>query len=47
MAAYSTGKTGYCTKFAAAYTSARNIEILDTARAVSIVIDLEISVLRT
>ena len=34
MAAYSTKKSGYCTNSAAAYTSARNMDILDTARVV-------------
>ena len=34
MAAYSTKKSGYCAKSAAACTSARNMDILDTARVV-------------
>ena len=46
MATCFTGKTGYCAT-AAACTSARNYMILDTARAVSIVIVSEISVLRS
>ena len=48
MAAYSTKKSGYCTNSAAAYTSARNMDILDTAlAAVSILLSVIISVLRT
>lgn len=47
MATCFTGKTGYCATAAAACTSARNYMILDTARAVSIVIVSEISVLRS
>lgn len=48
MTAFSTSKSGYCGSAAAAYTSAHNYEILDTALgAVSIVISLEISVLCT
>ena len=34
MAAYSTKKSGYCANSAAACTSARNMDILDTARVV-------------
>ena len=33
MTAFATAKSGYCT-FAAASTSARNMDILDTARVV-------------
>ena len=48
MAAYSTKKSGYCTNSAAAYASARNMDILDTAlAAVSILLSVIISVLRT
>ena len=39
MTAFTTAKSGYCTSYAAASTSAHNIQILDTAlSAVSIVI---------
>ena len=39
MKAFSTAKSGYCTSFAAAHTSARNLAYLDTALlAVSIVL---------
>ena len=34
MTAFATAKSGYCTYAAAAYTSARNMDILDTARVV-------------
>ena len=34
MTAFSTAKSGYCKTFAAAYTSARNMDMLDTARVV-------------
>ena len=34
MMAFATAKSSYCTYFAAAYTSARNMDILDTARVV-------------
>ena len=48
MAACFTGKTGYCTYSAAAYTSAHNMENLDTARvAVSILLSPDISLLCT
>ena len=48
MTAFSTAKSGYCTFSAAAYTSARNMENLDTARvAVSILLVPIISLLRT
>jgi len=48
MTAFSTAKSGYCTFSAAAYTSARNMENLDTARtAVSILLCPIISVLHT
>jgi len=48
MTAFSTAKSGYCTSFAAACTSARNIDILDTALlAVSILLVPIICVLRT
>ena len=48
MTAFATAKSGYCTYAAAAYTSARNMDILDTARvAVSILLILIICVLRT
>ena len=48
MAAYSTMKSGYCTNAAAAYTSARNMENLDTAaQAVSILLSPIISILHT
>ena len=48
MTAFSTAKSGYCTFSAAAYTSARNMENLDTARvAVSILLSPDISLLRT
>ena len=48
MTAFSTAKSGYCTDSAAAYTSARNMDILDTALvAVSIVLFPNICVLRT
>lgn len=47
MTAFSTAKSSYCTS-AAAYTSARNMENLDTARvAVSILLVPIISLLRT
>ena len=48
MTAFSTAKSGYCMNFAAAYTSAPNMNILDTARVVvSILLAPIISVLRT
>lgn len=48
MTAFATAKSGYCTYSAAASTSARNMDILDTARvAVSILLPLIISVLCT
>ena len=48
MTAFATAKSGYCTYAAAAYTSARNMDILDTAlAAVSILLSVLISVLRT
>ena len=48
MTASSTKKSGYCGYTAAAYTSAHNLVIQDTALgAVSIVISLEIPVLCT
>ena len=48
MTAFSTAKSGYCTFSAAAYTSAHNMENLDTARvAVSILLSPDISLLRT
>ena len=48
MTAFSTAKSGYCTFSAAAYTSARNMENLDTARvAVSILLCPIISLLCT
>ena len=48
MTAFATAKSGYCTYAAAAYTSARNMDILDTARtAVSILLIPIICVLRT
>ena len=48
MTAFSTAKSGYCTFSAAAYTSARNLENLDTARvAVSILLSPDISLLCT
>ena len=48
MTAYATAKSGYCTTFAAASTSARNMENLDTARvAVSILLSPIICVLTT
>lgn len=48
MTAFATAKSGYCTYAAAAYTSARNMDILDTAlAAVSILLSVIISVLRT
>ena len=48
MTAFATAKSGYCTSFAVAYTSARNMDILDTAvLAVSILLDPILSVLRT
>lgn len=48
MAAFSTAKSGYCTSFAAACTSARNMDILDTAiLAVSILLVPITCVLRT
>lgn len=48
MTAFSTAKSSYCTSSAAAYTSARNMENLDTARvAVSILLVSIISLLRT
>jgi len=48
MTAFSTAKSGYCTFSAAAYTSVRNMENLDTARvAVSILLIPIICVLRT
>ena len=48
MTAFSTAKSGYCMTFAAACTSARNMDILDTAQvAVSILLLPIISVLRT
>ena len=48
MTAFATAKSGYCTYSAAAYTSARNMDILDTAlAAVSILLSVIISVLRT
>ena len=34
MTAFSTAKSGYCANSAAAYTSAHNMDILDTARVV-------------
>ena len=47
MAAFSTAKSGYCTYSAAACTSARNMDILDTAiLAVSILLVPIICVLR-
>ena len=46
MTAFSTAKSGYCKTFAAACTSARNSDNLDTARvAVSIVLPLRIPAL--
>ena len=48
MTAFSTAKFGYCTTSAAACTSMRNMDILDTARlVVSIVLFPILSVLRT
>ena len=48
MTAFATSKFGYCGTAAAAYTSAHNSKILDTALGgVSIVISLEIPVLCT
>ena len=48
MLVCATMKSGYCGACAAAYTSARNEKILDTALGVvSIVISLEIPVLCT
>ena len=48
MTAYSTKKSGYCTGSAAAYTSAHNMDILDTAAiAVSILLPSIICVLCT
>ena len=48
MFACSTAKTGYCTYTAAASTSARNLENLDTARvAVSILLSPIICVVPT
>lgn len=48
MMAFATAKSSYCTYSAAAYTSARNMDILDTARAaVSILLIPIICVLRT
>ena len=48
MTAYATAKSGYCTTFAAACTSARNMDILDTViLAVSILLVPNICVLRT
>ena len=48
MTAFATAKSGYCTYAAAASTSARNTENLDTARvAVSILLSPIICVLRT
>ena len=48
MTAFSTAKSSYCTSSAAAYTSVRNMENLDTARvAVSILLVPIISLLRT
>ena len=48
MTAFATAKSGYCTFAAAASTSVRNVEILDTARvAVSVLLPPIISVLRT
>ena len=48
MMAFAFAKSGYCTTSAAAYTSARNMENLDTARvAVSILRSSRICVLRT
>ena len=48
MTAFATSKFGYCGTAAAAYTSARNMENLDTARvAVSILLCSIISVLCT
>lgn len=48
MMACSFAKSGYCTTSAAAYTSAPNLENLDTARvAVSILLSSRICALRT
>ena len=48
MTAFTTAKSGYCTCAAAASTSARNLENLDTARvAVSILLSPIICVLTT
>ena len=48
MTAMFTAKSGYCTFSAAAYTSAHNMENLDTARlAVSILLSPDISLLCT
>ena len=48
MTAYSTAKSSYCAHAAAADTSARNMDNLDTARvAVSILLSPIISVRRT
>ena len=48
MTAFATAKSGYCTNSAAASTSARNIENLDTAiLAVSILLSPIICVLCT
>ena len=48
MTAFATAKSGYCTCTAAASTSARNLENLDTARvAVSILLSPIICVLNT
>ena len=48
MTAFTTAKSGYCTSYAAASTSAHNMDILDTARVVvSILLSPIISVLCT
>ena len=48
MTAFATAKSGYCTYTAAASTSVRNMENLDTARAaVSILLSPIICVLTT
>lgn len=48
MMAFATAKSSYCTDSAAAHTSARNLDILDTALvAVSILLVPIICVLRT